>query len=161
MRVAPTQNFKYVDPKLLKLYLKLRSPRSLPSMLLPMACQEFAQRMQTDCNLPNLVYKQAEFYYMQVSFQKLAASAACMLARQGTAAQLFESLGCLLQGPTRLSTSMRAEMRLTEPPFSTVLDPSKWLVHMNLPGGPHQLLSGQPPAGVVGLGQAWLYAQPL
>lgn len=70
MRVAPNQNFKYVDPKLLKLYLKLRSPRSLPSMLLPMACQEFAQRMQKDCNLPNLVYKQAEFYYMQVSFRK-------------------------------------------------------------------------------------------
>ena len=119
MRVAPNQNFKYVDPKLLKLYLKLRSPRSLPSMLLPMACQDFAQRMQSDCNLPNLVYKQAEFYYMQVSQR------AAQPGWQGRAVHLFESLGCLLQGPTRLSTAMWAEMRLTEPPFSTVLDPSK------------------------------------
>ena len=77
MRVAPNHNFKYVDPKLLKLYLKLRSPRSLPSMLLPMTCQDFAQRMQKDCTLPNLVYKQAEFYYMQASL--LPQRAACLL----------------------------------------------------------------------------------
>ena len=149
MRVAPNQNFKYVDPKLLKLYLKLRSPRSLPSMLLPMACQEFVQRMQKDCNLPNLVYKQAEFYYMQASFLKLAASAPCMLARPGKAAQLFETWGCLPQGPTRLSTAMRAEMRLTEPPFSTVLDPGGQHLHMDMPGRPR---SGQPPAVVMGWG---------
>ena len=98
MRVAPNQNFKYVDPKLLKLYLKVRSPRSLPSMLLPMACQDFAQRMQKDCNLPNLVYKQAEFYYMQASSLELAASACCTLAGQRKAAQLYKTGGLLAAG---------------------------------------------------------------
>lgn len=47
-------------------YLTFFSPQSAPSMLVPeMALHEFAQRMQSGCELPPLIYPEQEFYYMQ------------------------------------------------------------------------------------------------
>lgn len=47
-------------------YLAFRSPQSAPSMLVPgMPLHEFAQRMQSGCQLPPLIYPGGEFYYMQ------------------------------------------------------------------------------------------------
>lgn len=57
--------FAYVEPRLMPLYLKFRSPQQAPSMLTPMTLKEFALRAQRDSSEQPLFYPEGEFYYMQ------------------------------------------------------------------------------------------------
>lgn len=57
--------FAYVEPRLMPMYLKFRSPQQAPSMLTPMTLKQFALRAQVDSPDAPLFYPDGEFYYMQ------------------------------------------------------------------------------------------------
>lgn len=57
--------FAYVEPRLMPMYLKFRSPQQAPSMLTPMTLEQFATRAQRDSAEAPLFYQDGEFYYMQ------------------------------------------------------------------------------------------------
>ena len=65
VRAAPSMRFTYVEPRLMPIYLKFRSPQQAPSMLAPMTLKQFASRAQRDSPHPPLFYPDGEFYYMQ------------------------------------------------------------------------------------------------
>lgn len=65
VRAAPSMRFAYVEPRLMPMYLKFRSPQQAPSMLTPMTLKQFALRAQRDSPNPPLFYPDGEFYYMQ------------------------------------------------------------------------------------------------
>lgn len=57
--------FAYVEPRLMPMYLKFRSPQQAPSMLTPMTLKQFALRAQKKSPDAPLFYPDGEFYYMQ------------------------------------------------------------------------------------------------
>lgn len=57
--------FTYVEPRLMPIYLKFKSPQQAPSMLTPMTLEQFAFRAQKDSLHPPFFYPDGEFYYMQ------------------------------------------------------------------------------------------------
>ena len=65
VRAAPCMRFAYVEPRLMPLYLKFKSPQQAPSMLTAMTLEEFAMRAQSDSADSPLFYPDGEFYYMQ------------------------------------------------------------------------------------------------
>lgn len=65
VRAAPSMRFAYVEPRLMRTYLRFKSPQQAPSMLAPMTLKEFAMRAQRDSPDSPLFYPHGEFYYMQ------------------------------------------------------------------------------------------------
>lgn len=65
VRAAPSMRFAYVEPRLMRTYLRFKSPHQAPSMLAPMTLKEFAMRAQQDSPDSPLFYPHGEFYYMQ------------------------------------------------------------------------------------------------
>ena len=65
VRAAPSMRFAYVEPCLMPMYLKFRTPQQAPSMLTPMTLKQFASRAQRDSPDAPLFYPDGEFYYMQ------------------------------------------------------------------------------------------------
>ena len=65
VRAAPSLRFAYVEPRLMRLYLKFKRPEQAPSMVAGMSLREFAMRAQQGCSDPPLFYPQGEYYYMQ------------------------------------------------------------------------------------------------
>ncbi len=65
VRAAPSMRFAYVEPRLMRTYLRFKSPQQAPSMLAPMTLKEFAMRAQQDSPDSPLFYPHGEFYYMQ------------------------------------------------------------------------------------------------
>ncbi len=65
VRAAPSMRFAYVEPRLMRTYLRFKSPQQAPSMLAPMTLKDFAMRAQQDSHDSPLFYPHGEFYYMQ------------------------------------------------------------------------------------------------
>ena len=65
VRTAPSMRFAYVEPRLMRAYLRFKTPQQAPSMLAPMTLKEFAMRAQQDSPDSPLFYPHGEFYYMQ------------------------------------------------------------------------------------------------
>ena len=65
VRAAPSLRFAYVEPRLMRLYLKFKRPEQAPSMVAGMSLREFAIRAQQGSSDPPLFYPQGEYYYMQ------------------------------------------------------------------------------------------------
>ena len=57
--------FAYVEPRLMRTYLRFKSPQQAPSMLAPMTLRDFAGRAQQNSPASPLFYPDGEFYYMQ------------------------------------------------------------------------------------------------
>lgn len=70
VRAAPSLNFAYVEPRLMRLYLKFKRPEQAPSMVAGMSLQDFAMRAQKGCTDPPLFYQSGEYYYMQTHVTK-------------------------------------------------------------------------------------------
>ena len=58
-------SFAYVEPRLMRTYLRFKSPQQAPSMLAPMTLRDFAGRAQQNSPASPLFYPDGEFYYMQ------------------------------------------------------------------------------------------------
>ena len=65
VRAAPSLRFAYVEPRLMRLYLKFKRPEQAPSMVAKMDLREFAGKAQQGCTDAPLFYPDGEYYYMQ------------------------------------------------------------------------------------------------